>query len=163
MCCPYPACVILKAYFHHKKWGDSRFILTSRLLMTVKLCPIKSKGKSPLKIAKLFQFQNCLSHVFYACCWLIVWLKVLVVYAMHDWWTSRETSLPITNVVKTPNILQSFQGICKSPTYRFENTIVRERCHFWKCEINIDYRLIQYIRGFCSSPLPIFKLSLQVP
>ncbi len=27
----------------------------------------------------------------------------------------------------------------------------------------IDYRLIQCIRGFCSSSLPIFKLSLQVP
>ncbi len=34
--------------------------------------------------------------------------------------------------------------------------------HFWRSEINIDYRLIQCIRGFCSSPLPIFKLSLQV-
>ncbi len=36
------------------------------------------------------------------------------------------------------------------------------RWYFWRSEINIDYRLIQYIRGFCSSPLPIFKLSLQV-
>ncbi len=34
---------------------------------------------------------------------------------------------------------------------------------FWRSEIIIDYRLIQCIRGFCSSPLPIFKLSLQVP
>ncbi len=44
------------------------------------------------------------------------------------------------------------------------------RCHYlgevvfpWRSEINIDYRLIQCITGFCSSPLPIFKLSLQVP
>ena len=43
-----------------------------------------------------------------------------------------------------------------------ENTIVWERWYFWTSEINIDYRLILCIRGFCSSPLPIFKLS-QVP
>ncbi len=59
-------------------------------------------------------------------------------------------------------LLESIQGICKHLTYRFEDTIVCERWHFWRSEINIDYRLIQCIRGFCSSPLPIFKLTLQV-
>ncbi len=34
------------------------------------------------------------------------------------------------------------------------------RWHFWRFEINIDYRLIQCIRGFRSSSLPIFKISL---
>ncbi len=37
-----------------------------------------------------------------------------------------------------------------------------ERWHFWRSHINIDYRLIQCVRGFCSSPLPIFKHGLQV-
>ena len=60
-------------------------------------------------------------------------------------------------------LLESIQGICKHPTYRFEDTIVWERWHFWRSEINIDYRLIQYIKALCWSPLPIFKLSLQVP
>ncbi len=60
-------------------------------------------------------------------------------------------------------LLESIQGIRKRPTYRFEDTIVWERWHFWRYEINIDYPLIQCIRGFHSSPLPIFKLSLQVP
>ncbi len=54
-------------------------------------------------------------------------------------------------------------GICKRPTYRFEDSIDWERWYFWRSGINIYYRLIQCIRGFCSSPLPIFKLSLQVP
>ena len=35
-----------------------------------------------------------------------------------------------------------------------------ERWHFWWSAINIDTSQIQYITGFCSSPLPIFKLSL---
>ncbi len=50
-----------------------------------------------------------------------------------------------------------------SLTYRFEDTIIWERWHFWRSENN--YRLIQCIRGLCSSdPCPcIFKLSLQVP
>ncbi len=61
------------------------------------------------------------------------------------------------------DMLELIQGICKRPTYRFEDTIVWERWSFWRSEINIDYRLIQCIRGFCSSSLPIFKLSLQVP
>ncbi len=56
---------------------------------------------------------------------------------------------------------ESIQGICKRPTYWFEDTIVWERWQSWRSEIN--YRLIQCIRGFCSSSLPIFKLSLQVP
>ncbi len=60
-------------------------------------------------------------------------------------------------------LLWSIQGICKRPTYRFEDTIVWERWHFWRSEININYRLIECIRGFCSSPLPILKLSLQAP
>ncbi len=34
---------------------------------------------------------------------------------------------------------------------------------FLKIWNQFDYCLIQCIRGFCSSPLPIFKLSLQVP
>ncbi len=55
------------------------------------------------------------------------------------------------------------QAIRKRLTYRFEDTIVWERWYFWRSEINIDYRMIQCIRGFCLSPLPIFKLSLQVP
>ncbi len=59
--------------------------------------------------------------------------------------------------------LESIQWIFKRPTNRFEYNNVWERWHFWISEINIDYRLIQCIRGFCSSPLPIFKLSLQVP
>ncbi len=61
------------------------------------------------------------------------------------------------------SVRESIQGICKHPTDRFEDTIVWERWHFWRSEINIVYSLIQCIRGFCSSPLPIFKLSLQVP
>ncbi len=60
-------------------------------------------------------------------------------------------------------VVESIQGIHKLPTYRFEDTIVCERWYFWRSEINIDYRMIQCIRGFCSSPLPIFKLGLQVP
>ncbi len=60
-------------------------------------------------------------------------------------------------------LFKSIQGICKRSTCRFENTIVWERWHFWRSEINIDYCLIQCIRGFCSSPLPIFKLCIQVP
>ena len=60
-------------------------------------------------------------------------------------------------------LLERIQGIYKRPTYGFEDTIVWERWHFWRSEINLDYHLIQCIRGFCSSPLPIFKLSLQVP
>ena len=59
--------------------------------------------------------------------------------------------------------LESIQGICRRPTYRLEDTIAWERWHFWRSEINIYYRLIQCIRGFCSSPLSISKLSLQVP
>ncbi len=59
--------------------------------------------------------------------------------------------------------LESIQGIRKRPIYRFEDTIVWERWYIGRFEINIDYRLIQCIRGFCSSPLPILKLSLQVP
>ncbi len=58
-------------------------------------------------------------------------------------------------------VLESIQGIHKRPTYRFEDTIVWERWYFWTFDILI-YRLIQCIRGFCSSHLPIFKLSLQV-
>ncbi len=42
-------------------------------------------------------------------------------------------------------------------------TTVLERWYFLRSKINIDYRLIQCISGFCSSPLPIFKLCLQVP
>ncbi len=60
-------------------------------------------------------------------------------------------------------LLESIQWICKCPTYRFENTIVWERWHLWRSEINIDCCLILYIKSFCSSPLPIFKLSLQIP
>ena len=41
------------------------------------------------------------------------------------------------------------QGIRKRPMYRFEDTIVWERWHFLTSGINIDYHLIQYIRGFC--------------
>ncbi len=59
-------------------------------------------------------------------------------------------------------ILESIQATRKRPTYRCEDTIVWERWYFWRSEINIDYRLLQFIRGFCSSPMPIFKLSLQV-
>ena len=50
----------------------------------------------------------------------------------------------------------------KNPTCRFESTIVWKRWHFWTSEINminIRYRTSQF---FCSSPLPIFKLCLQV-
>ncbi len=36
-------------------------------------------------------------------------------------------------------VLESIQWICKRPTYRFEDTIVWERWHFWRSEINIDY------------------------
>ncbi len=61
------------------------------------------------------------------------------------------------------NLLESIQLIRKRPTYRFEDTIVGRVWYFWRSEIHIDYRLIQCIRGFCSSPLPIFKLSLKVP
>ncbi len=61
------------------------------------------------------------------------------------------------------HLLESIQGIRKRPTYRFEYTIVWERWYFWGSEINIDYRLIQCIRRFCSSPLPIFRFCLQVP
>ena len=34
-----------------------------------------------------------------------------------------------------------------------------KRWHFWRSQINIDCHLVQCIRGFCSSPLPIFKLA----
>ncbi len=67
--------------------------------------------------------------------------------------------LPISHLF----VLESIQDIRKRPTYRFEDTIVWKKWHFWRSEINIDYHLIQCIRGFCSSPLPIFKLSVQVP
>ncbi len=60
-------------------------------------------------------------------------------------------------------VLESIQWIRKRPTYRFEDNIFWARWYFWRSEINIDYRLIQCIRGFCSSPLPTFKLSLRVP
>ena len=50
-----------------------------------------------------------------------------------------------------------------SNVYQFEDTTVWERWHFLRSQINIDYSLIQCIRGFCSYPLPIFNLSLQVP
>ncbi len=60
-------------------------------------------------------------------------------------------------------LLESIQAIRKRPTCRIEDTIVWERWYLWRSEINIDYRLIQCVSGFCSSPLPIFKLSLQVP
>ncbi len=40
--------------------------------------------------------------------------------------------------------LESIQAIRKRPKYRFEDTIVWERWYFWRPEINIDYRLIQY-------------------
>ncbi len=32
--------------------------------------------------------------------------------------------------------------------YRFEDTIVWERWHFWRSEVNIDYRQMQYITVF---------------
>ena len=54
--------------------------------------------------------------------------------------------------------LESIQWICKRPTYRFEYTIVWERWHFWRSEINIDYRLIQCIRGFVHLPCPSSNL-----
>ena len=62
-------------------------------------------------------------------------------------------------IIVTPthrNGLESIQRICKRPTYRFEDTIVWKRWHFWRSEINIGYRLIQCvcISGFCSSPCP---------
>ncbi len=60
-------------------------------------------------------------------------------------------------------IWNMFNRTCKHPTYRFDGTIVWERSHFWRSEINIDYCLIQCIIVFCSSHQPIFKLSLLVP
>ncbi len=97
-----------------------------------------------------------------------VWTKVGV---CHVSWDSK-CFLYICDIVglfSTINLpvmsksIESIQGIYKRPTYRFEDTIVLEKGHFWISEINIDYRLIQCIRGFCSPPLPIFKFSLQVP
>ncbi len=64
---------------------------------------------------------------------------------------------------KSGSTFESIQGIRKRPTYQVQDTIVWERWYFWRSEINIDYHLIQCFRGFCSSPLPIFKLSLLVP
>ncbi len=77
-----------------------------------------------------------------------------------NWFCKWLKSVRITLSSVSPT-LESIQGICKRPTYR--PTIVWERWHFWWAEINIDYHLIQCIRGICSSPLPIFKRSLQVP
>ncbi len=63
------------------------------------------------------------------------------------------------------NLLKSIQGIRKRPTYGTDLKIPL----FGRGGISedlkstIDHRLIQCIRGFCSSPLSIFKLSLQVP
>ncbi len=55
--------------------------------MTVKLHPIKSKVNSPLKITKLFQFQNSIFLTVFNCL-LLQRLKfnieILVVYALHD-------------------------------------------------------------------------------
>ncbi len=55
-------------------------------------------------------------------------------------------------------LLESIQGIYKRPTYRFGDTIVWERWHFWRAEINIDYCLIQCIRGFIHLPCPSSNL-----
>ncbi len=53
--------------------------------MIVKLCPIKSKVSSPLKITKLFQFQNSVFlTVFNGYCSLLPRFEMAVVYAMHD-------------------------------------------------------------------------------
>ena len=59
------------------------------------------------------------------------------------------------------------QMACKCPTHRFEGTIV------WRGGVSEDpesisstsmqIQYILYITVFCSSPLPIFKLSLPVP
>ncbi len=44
---------------------------------------------------------------------------------------------------------ESTQGIDKRPTHRFEDTIVWERCYFWRSEINID--LIPYTVWYSAS------------
>ena len=60
---------ILKPYFQHKNMRQIQIYFDRWVLMTVKLCPIKSKVSSPLKITKLFQFQNSgFSTAFNGCC-----------------------------------------------------------------------------------------------
>ncbi len=61
------------------------------------------------------------------------------------------------------DIYSWFKGSATLQHINLKITIVWERWNFLRSEINIDHCLIQCIRGFCSSPLPIFKLSLQVP
>ncbi len=61
---------ILKSHFHHKNVRRIQIQLDRRVPMTVKLRPIKLKVNSPLKITKLFQFQNSrLPHSFQ---WLLL-------------------------------------------------------------------------------------------
>ena len=61
---------ILKLHFHHKN------VRRIQIQMTVKIRLIKSKVNSPLKITKLFQFQNSVfPTVFNGCCSLLQRLK----------------------------------------------------------------------------------------
>ena len=73
-----------------------------------------------------------------------------IFYGFFLAWNMHSTASEVATNLKVGQIVESIQGICKCPTYRFEDTIVWERWHFWRSEINIDYHLIQCIRGFCS-------------
>ncbi len=62
--------------FPHKNVRRIQIQLERRVPTTVKLRPIKSKVNSPLKITKLFQFQNSVfPTVFNGCCSLLQPLK----------------------------------------------------------------------------------------
>ncbi len=67
----------------------------------------------------------------------IIWTALRV--SQSRWRTNKKSSK------------ESIQGIRKRPTYRFENTIVWERWHFWRSEINIDYSAS---KGFVHLPCP---------
>ena len=55
--------------FHHKNVRRIKIHLDRRVRKNVKLCRIKSKVNSPLKMSKLFQFQNSVfPTVFNGCC-----------------------------------------------------------------------------------------------
>ncbi len=49
---------------------------------------------------------------------------------VSDWWKHAWFEIIL---------LESIQGICKRPTYPFEDTIVWERWHFWRSEITVWY------------------------
>ena len=66
--------------FHHKNVMQIQIHLGKQILKTVKLCPIKSKVNSPLKMSIFFPVSLlCLSMVLNWCC-----LLLKSKYAMHD-------------------------------------------------------------------------------